>query len=174
MIMMINGWKIRYCGEAVVYQEAVPYWRPFVRQRTRWAMGNLETLFIYFASIMRADTSLFKRLDAIYYLATLNFFNGFVMVAYIIFILNLIGLIHFNLTASIIIAFLATIAFLPPVLTGIWHDSKSIKTTSSKSVEYWVHCFYLLPLFFTVLSNLLTRRDRKWVKTHHVGEESKE
>jgi len=44
--LMINGWKIRYCGEALVYQEAVPYWKPFFRQRIRWAMGNLEP-FLY-------------------------------------------------------------------------------------------------------------------------------
>ena len=59
--MMINGWKIRYCGEAEVYQEAVPNWGAFFRQRTRWAMGNLETLFTYFKAILQADISIFKR-----------------------------------------------------------------------------------------------------------------
>ncbi len=168
--MMINGWKIRYCGEAEVYQEAVPNWGAFFRQRTRWAMGNLETLFTYFKAILQADISIFKRLDALYYLATLNFFNGFIMLAYIVFILNLLGTIHFSLDASIFIVILATISFVPPVIKGVWHDTRSITATCYQSVEYWVHCFYLLPLFFNVTYSLLTRHDRKWVKTHHIGE----
>jgi cellulose synthase/poly-beta-1,6-N-acetylglucosamine synthase-like glycosyltransferase len=68
---MINGWKIRYCGEAVVNQEAVKDWKPFFRQRTRWAMGNMETLFVYFKSIILSDISLLKKIDSIYYLSTI-------------------------------------------------------------------------------------------------------
>ncbi len=167
--LMINGWDIRYCGEAVVYQEAVQHWRPFFRQRTRWAMGNLETLFVYFTRIIRADISLFKKIDALYYLSTL-IFNGFVMVGYIIVILYLLGVIQFAFAAPLIIVSLSTVAFFPSVISGVWHDSKNIRMTFYKTIEYWVHCFYLVPLFFAAIINLLTRNERKWVKTHHIGD----
>lgn len=167
--LMINGWKIRYCSQAVVYQEAVPYWRPFFRQRTRWAMGNLETLFVYLSPIIRSPVTIFKKLDAIYYLSSI-IINGFVMVGYLVFILYLGEIIKFSLTAPLIIVLLSTVAFFPGVISGTWHDSKKITITIYKSLEYWIHCFYLIPLFFVTLFNLFTRRERTWAKTHHVGE----
>jgi len=165
---MINGWKIRYCGDAVVNQEAVKDWRPFFRQRTRWAMGNMETLFVYFKSIILSDISLIKKIDSIYYLSTI-LCNGFVMMGYMVFILYFAN-IQFSLTAPIIIVLLSTLAFFPVVISGVWKDSKNIKTTVVKSIEYWLHCFYIIPLFISTFINLLTRKDSKWDKTYHTGE----
>ena len=166
--LMINGWKIRYCGEAVVNQEAVKDWKPFFRQRTRWAMGNMETLFVYFKSIILSDISLIKKVDSIYYLSTI-LCNGFVMIGYMVFILYF-AKIQFSLTAPITIVLLSTLAFFPVVISGVWKDSKNIKTTIFKSIEYWLHCFYIIPLFVSTFINLLTRKDSKWDKTHHTGE----
>ena len=165
---MIHGWKIRYCGESVVYQEAVKDWKPFFRQRTRWAMGNMETLFVYLKSILQSDISVLKKIDSVYYLSTL-LLNGFVMIGYIIFVLYFVS-IQFSLTAPLLIVFLATVAFFPVVISGVWYDSKSIRITAVRSIEYWLHCFYIIPLFFITFVSLLTRKDIKWEKTHHTGE----
>lgn len=78
--------------------------------------------------------------------------------------------IQFSLTAPITIVLLSTIAFFPVVISGVWKDSKNIKTTVFKSIEYWLHCFYIIPLFVNTFFNLLTRKDSKWDKTHHTGE----
>jgi 1,2-diacylglycerol 3-beta-glucosyltransferase len=166
--LMIHGWKIRYCGESVVYQEAVKDWKPFFRQRTRWAMGNMETLFVYLKSILQSDISVLKKIDSVYYLSTL-LLNGFVMIGYIIFVLYFVS-IQFSLTAPLLIVFLATVAFFPVVISGVWYDSKSIRITAVRSIEYWLHCFYIIPLFFITFVSLLTRKDIKWEKTHHTGE----
>lgn len=165
--LMIHGWKIRYCGESIVYQEAVKDWKPFFRQRTRWAMGNMETLFVYFKSIIQANISLLKKIDSVYYLSTL-LMNGFVMIGYIIFVLYFVS-IQFSLTAPLIIVFLATVAFFPVVISGVWYDSKSVRITALRSIEYWLHCFYIIPLFFITFVSLLTRKDIKWEKTYHAG-----
>jgi cellulose synthase/poly-beta-1,6-N-acetylglucosamine synthase-like glycosyltransferase/CheY-like chemotaxis protein len=169
--LMIHGWKIRYCAESIVYQEAVKDWESFFKQRTRWAMGNMETLFVYFKSIIQSDISLLKKIDSIYYLSTL-LLNGFVMIGYIIFILYFVS-IQFSLTAPLIIVFLATIAFFPVVISGVWYDSKSVRITALRSIEYWLHCFYIIPLSFITFLSLLTRKDIKWEKTHHAGESKK-
>lgn len=50
--ILINGGEIRYCPEVAVYQEAVDNWSDFIRQRVRWAIGNFETLFVYFSRIL--------------------------------------------------------------------------------------------------------------------------
>jgi len=56
------------------------------------------------------------------------------------------------------------------VISGIWYDSKSVRITTVRSIEYWLHCFYIIPLFFITFVSLLTRNDIKWEKTHHTGE----
>ncbi|HEY0196811.1 MAG TPA: hypothetical protein VGC02_04465, partial [Methanobacterium sp.] len=85
-------------------------------------------------------------------------------------ILYLSGITQFSLTAPLIIVLLSTVAFFPIVISGTWHDSRKIATTLIKSLEYWLHCFYLVPLFFAAFVSLLTRSERKWAKTHHLGE----
>jgi 1,2-diacylglycerol 3-beta-glucosyltransferase len=90
------------------------------------------------------------------------------MIGYMVFILYFLK-IQFSLTAPITIVLLSTIAFFPVVISGVWKDSKNIKTTVFKSIEYWLHCFYIIPLFVNTFFNLLTRKDSKWDKTHHTG-----
>lgn len=36
------GWRIRYCNEVAVEQQAVPQWGRLLRQRTRWFQGHLQ------------------------------------------------------------------------------------------------------------------------------------
>lgn len=166
--LMIKGYKIRYCGEAVVYQEAVPYWKPFFRQRVRWATGNLETLFVYLAPIIDAPIPFYKKLDSIQYLFFLLFI-AFVMLGYVVFILNLSMIYVFNMDAPMSIALLSTAAFFPGAFLGVYRDKEGVLKSMIKTIEYWAYCFYLIPLFFAAFLHMVTRKDRKWAKTHHTG-----
>ena len=61
--ILINGEQIRYCGETAVYQEAVTDWSSFFRQRTRCAIGNFETIFIYLPKILKSKLPLTKNME---------------------------------------------------------------------------------------------------------------
>lgn len=167
--LMINGSKIRYCPEAVVYQEAISQWKQFFRQRVRWATGNLETLFVYLNQIINASIPLYRKIDSIMYLFFLLFF-AFVMVGYMIVILYIGSFAQFSLSAPVIIGILSTIAFFPGLLIGIYRDTGKIHVSIYRSVEYWAYCFYLIPLFFAAFINMVTRHERLWAKTYHTGE----
>ncbi|MEW6009689.1 MAG: response regulator [Euryarchaeota archaeon] len=169
--LMIKGYKIRYCGKAHVFQEAVPYWKPFFRQRVRWATGNLETLFIYLAPIIDAKIPLYKKIDSIQYLFFLLFI-AFVMLGYVVAILNLGGVLTFFMEAPVAIGLLSMAAFFPGVILGVYRDNESFLTGLIRAVEYWAYCLYLIPLFFAAFFHMVTRKDRKWAKTHHGGDES--
>lgn len=39
--LIVNGWRLRFCPTAAVWQEAVPGLRRLVRQRSRWLQGHL-------------------------------------------------------------------------------------------------------------------------------------
>ncbi|MBI5460498.1 response regulator [Methanobacterium sp.] len=167
--LILDGHKIRYCPEAVVWQEAVPQWKPFFRQRVRWATGNLETLFVYLAPIIDAKIPLYKKIDSIQYLVFL-LFTVFVMLGYIVAILNLGNIVRFAMEAPVIIGIISTVAFFPGVLLGIRRDKVGILRTLVRAVEYWAYCLYLIPLFFAAFIHMLTRKERRWAKTKHTGE----
>ena len=80
--IMLLGGKIRYCGEAAVYQEAITEWKPFFRQRVRWAIGNFETLFIYMPQILKAKVSIPKKfgiIEHISFYSAIAFFPGIML-----------------------------------------------------------------------------------------------
>jgi len=167
LIMDCN--KIRYCPEAVVWQEAVPEWKAFFRQRVRWATGNLETLFVYLAPLIDAKIPLYKKVDSIQYLVFL-LFTVFVMLGYIVAILNLTYVARFSMEAPVIIGLISTVAFFPGVLLGIRRDKVGVLGSLVRAVEYWAYCLYLIPLFFAAFIHMLTRKERSWAKTKHTGD----
>lgn len=62
------GWRVRYCEEAVVWEESVPTWWGLVRQRTRWSQGALEALGAYLRAILTGQATLFQKLDLVFFL----------------------------------------------------------------------------------------------------------
>jgi 1,2-diacylglycerol 3-beta-glucosyltransferase len=166
--LILKGYKIRFCSETSVWQEAIPEWRRFIRQRIRWATGNLETLFVYLVPLMNAKIPLYQKIDAVQYLFYL-LFNAFVMLGYIVVILNISGLMVFQFNAPVILGIISTFAFFPGVMLGIERDKVGILTTIVKSLEYWVYCLYLLPLFILTFFHMVTRKERRWAKTAHSG-----
>lgn len=168
--LIMNGYKIRYCGEAVVYQEAIPQWSLLFRQRIRWATGNLETLFVYLTKIMNAPIPLYKKINSIEQLFFLLLI-AFVMIGYTVFILQIGNITHFYFGAPVIIGILSTIAFFPSLFVGLYREKALPHIIIIKSLEYWAYCLYLVPLFLTSFAKMVTRKERHWAKTHHSGYE---
>ncbi len=166
--LIMNGYKIRYCGEAVVYQEAVPQWSLFFRQRIRWATGNLETLFVYLTKIMNAPIPLYKKINSIEQLFFLLLI-AFVMIGYAVFILQIGNIAHFYFGAPVVIGILSTIAFFPALFIGLYREKALPHVIIYRSLEYWAYCLYLVPLFLTAFAGMVTRKERHWAKTHHRG-----
>jgi len=170
--LIMNNYKIRYCGEAAVYQEAVPQWDLFFRQRIRWATGNLETLFVYLTKIMNANIPLYKKIDSIEQLFFLLLI-AFVMVGYMAAILQIGNIMQFHFGAPAVIAMLSTVAFFPTLIIGLYREKARPHTIIYRSLEYWAYCLYLVPLFFTAFAKMVSRKDRHWAKTQHRGHENR-
>jgi hypothetical protein len=65
----LRGWQIRYCEEAVVWEEAVPTVRDLVRQRTRWFEGAMQALGEHLPAILFGRLPLQTRVDVLFFLA---------------------------------------------------------------------------------------------------------
>ena len=172
--IILQGGKIRYCGECAVYQEAVTNWRAFFRQRTRWAIGNFETLFVYFPQIIKSDISLLKKFNVIEHISFYSF-NLLIFFGFVITLLNAISWFFFHNTtlirmeAPFIVGILSAIAFFPGLFISLSKDKLGALEFVKDFIKYYIYCFHLIPLFFLTMYTMMTRKERKWAKTVHKG-----
>lgn len=165
---------IRFCPEVAIYQEAVIKWKPFLKQRVRWAMGNFETLFIYGTPIISSKISFTEKIGILTHVSYYAF-NLFIFVGFLIFIINILAWFVWGIPtvirmeAPLIIGITSAIAFLPGIAISLIRDDKKYLTFLKDLVSYWLYCFYLIPLYFMTMYTLITRRERTWTKTEHLG-----
>ncbi|MCL6515922.1 glycosyltransferase [Alicyclobacillus sp.] len=67
--LLLAGYRVAFCPEAELRQEAVTTLGAFIRQRTRWSQGNLQTALRYFRPIRRSRLPWFRKWDALLYLS---------------------------------------------------------------------------------------------------------
>ncbi|WP_081720005.1 glycosyltransferase [Methanobrevibacter arboriphilus] len=173
--LMIDRFAIRYCGEACVYQEAVPNWKQLFRQRTRWAIGNFETLFIYTPKIIKSKIPVFRTFGIIEHVAFYGL-NLFIFFGFIVLGLNIISYFYLNdfiikMNAPLIIGMVSAFGFFPGVIVTLNRDNISIPQIFKGIVGYWIYSFHLIPLFFITCYQMLTRKERTWAKTLHLGKD---
>lgn len=172
--IMLNGGKIRYCGECAVYQEAVTEWKAFFRQRVRWAIGNFETLFVYLPQILGAKISVAKKFNIIEHISFYSF-NLLIFFGFLVTIVNVISWLLFqNVTiirmeAPIVVGILSIISFFPGIMIALQRDKPKLLTFIADIIKYYLYCFHLIPLFFMTMYSMMTRKERKWAKTEHKG-----
>lgn len=172
--IILNGGKIRYCSDTAVYQEAVTSWGAFFRQRIRWAIGNFETLFIYFPQIIRAKIPILFKYNIIEHISFYSF-NLLIFFGFLVTIANAISWFFFGNTtiismeAPFIVGLLSMISFFPGLILALSRDKPGPAEFLKDMVKYYVYCFHLIPLFFMTMLNMLSRKERKWSKTVHKG-----
>ncbi len=66
----IKGWDIRFCPDAIVYEEGIIYLRPLYRQRRRWLEGTIRRYLEYAGDVLFSkDMSLRASLDMTAYIS---------------------------------------------------------------------------------------------------------
>ena len=76
----IKGWDIRFCPDAVVYEEGIIYLRPLYRQRRRWLEGTIRRYLEYAGDVLFSkDMSLRASLDMTAYITQFIMPGWFVM-----------------------------------------------------------------------------------------------
>ncbi len=171
--LLLKKKGIRYCPDAAVYQEAITDWKSLFRQRTRWAMGNFETLFIYFPKILRAPLSTLKKIGMVEHISFYAF-NLFIFTGFIVFIINAIAWFVFHqptvirMEAPLIVGIISAFAFFPPQIISLTRDKTNVLSFLKDLFGYWIYCYHLIPLFFQTMWTMIIRNERSWSKTKHV------
>lgn len=66
----IKGWDVRFCPEAIVYEEGIIYLVPLFRQRRRWLEGSIRRYLEHFGDVLNSkEMSLRASLDMTAYIS---------------------------------------------------------------------------------------------------------
>ena len=168
----IKGWDVRYCPEVIVYEEAIIYFIPLMRQRRRWLEGTIRRYLEYSGQALTSkDISLRARVDMIAYI------SEFIMPLWCImeFLIRGFKVLAKDasphmLYSSIFISCIIGFGFFTAIRYalrrydgyGRWRAFKEAVITSIYLLVIW------FPLvLFIMFKILFMKKDMKWGKTTH-------
>jgi cellulose synthase/poly-beta-1,6-N-acetylglucosamine synthase-like glycosyltransferase len=146
-----QGYKIGWCSDTTVYDEKVPWWSDFFKQRARWLRGHFQVAFTY-------SRFFFKRVLDFHYLIAPIAVLGYY------FTLGLWLMFFFQLPI--------TTTFLPPYIWlapwVIWNLGIAIRIYKARGAK----ALLLFPLLFFYLYHWIAifpymLKVKTWPKTPH-------
>ena len=168
----IKGWDVRFCLDAVVYEEAIIYVMPLFRQRRRWLEGTIRRYLEYSgAALTSKDMSLRASVDMMAYI------SEFIMPVWCVMEFVIRGfkilakdapthMLYSSIFISCIIGFgfftIARYALRRYDNYSRWQAFKEAVVTSIYLLILW------FPLeLFICFKILFLKKDMKWGKTAH-------
>ena len=168
----LNNWAIRYCPEIEVLEEAITEFKPFFRQRRRWAEGGIKRYLDYFIPLMTSNIPLAKKVDVIV------FFLTFIIPIWFLIDLGFIiknfitdGVFRPSLFAIIMIALLGVIIL--NVSIGLYKAGvKNIFSLMLRTLRNTIYILHWIPVFiYTSFVIMVSFKAPDWRKTEHHGED---
>ena len=170
----IKGWDVRYCLDAVVYEEGVMYLVPLFRQRRRWLEGTIRRYLEYFfQAVFSKKMSLKAKLDMTVYI------SQFIMPLWFLFeliircfkVLTHKGVVvHNELMSSVIISFAVAFGFFFAIRYSLrrydFMKRKEAFIQASYTALYMLIIWFPMVLFICG-KILFCKKDMKWGKTTH-------
>jgi len=172
---LITGKLVRYCPEAMVWQEGITQMKPLLRQRMRWAEGMLKCLFDYlFPLIFAKGITVMQKFDSIMGVARIT-------IPMVIWI----GYLHLFLTYAFSYSFhsslpqpvvdsLAWLFFIVTSAGLLKYVAKANLFTLIRVPIYWAYNFCWVIAVPVGFMNAIKHYDCiEWDKTDHRGEAEK-
>lgn len=168
----IKGWDVRFCPDAIVYEEGIIYLWPLFRQRRRWLEGTIRRYLEYSGAAIRSkDMSLRARLDMMAYI------SEFIMPLWLVMEILIRGFkvlakdapTH-TLYSSIIIGCAIGIAFFLAARYALRrYDFMPRLDAAFEAVETSIYLLIIwFPLvLFICFKILFMKKDMNWGKTAH-------
>lgn len=168
----IKGWDVRFCKDAIVYEEGIMYLWPLYRQRRRWLEGTIRRYLEYAGDILTSkDMPLRVSLDLIAYI------SEFIMPAWLImeFLIRVFKVLAKDasphmLYSSVIISCVIGIGFFVAARYSLRrYDNLSRLDAFNQAFETSI---YLLIIWFPLVlfigfKILFMKKDMNWGKTAH-------
>lgn len=168
----IRGWDIRYCMDAVVYEEGITYLWPLFRQRRRWLEGTIRRYLEYSgAALTSKKMSLRAKLDMTAYISQFIMPLWFLMELTIrIFKVFAKDASPHMLFSSIIIGIVIGAGFFTAARYSLRrYDFMPRLDATFEALETSIYLFIIwFPLVFYIgFKILFMKKDMNWGKTAH-------
>ncbi len=167
----LAGWEIRYCEEAVVWEEAVPRLRDLLRQRIRWFEGAIRCLGDHLPAILFGRLPIFKRLDLIFLLTGSLLVTLGLLTSYLYALINTVGVLVVYLHISPRVMTWAWAAITFSVFVGVIVEKRArpaqVCLVLARSIGFSVHRLLVVPLAIHRYVRSAITGEMSWEKTVH-------
>ncbi len=167
----LAGWDIRYCDEAVVWEEAVPRPADLLRQRSRWFEGAIRCLGDYLPAMLFSRLPPFRRLDMLIFLSGGLLITLGLLTSYMYALINLAGadvlVVQLPRRIAAWASGLLTAALLLGVLAEVRGRVGEVGLILVRSGVFSLHQLIVVPLaIHRYIRSAITGRTT-WEKTAH-------
>ena len=172
----IKGWDIRFCPDAVVYEEGIIYLFPLFRQRRRWLEGTIRRYLEYFGEAIRSKKmSLRARLDMTVYITQFIMPLWFMMeVAFRVIKMFADKVdpysLHNVLWSSLIVSSVVGLGFFMIIRYSLRrYDAVPRLSAIKQAFETTIYFFIIwFPMVIFICGKILfCKKDMNWGKTAH-------
>ena len=172
----IKGWDVRFCPEALVYEEGIVYIKPLFRQRRRWLEGTIRRYLEYFGDAMKSKKmSLRARLDMAIYITQFIMPLWFMMEVFFRIVKLLTDKIdpyslHNVLWSSLIVSSVVGLGFIFAIRYSLRRYDYITRMSALKqafeTTVYFLIIWFPMELFICG-KILFCKKDLNWGKTAH-------
>ncbi len=168
----IKGWDVRFCGDAVVYEEGVIYLIPLFRQRRRWLEGSIRRYLEYFCDAFSSKKiSLRAQLDMFAFILQFIMPLWFLLEVVIRTVKYVMDKITPNeFLSSIIIAIVMAAGFFMAIRYSLRrYDNVPRLRAIKEACETTVYMLIIwFPMVLFIIGKIVfLKKDMKWGKTAH-------
>ena len=168
----IKGWDVRFCYDAIVYEEGIMYLIPLYRQRRRWLEGTIRRYLEYFGDILTSKKmSLRVRLDMIAYISEFIMPAWFIIeIAILLMKIIIKDAPAYILFSSIIMGCIIGLGFMLACRYSLRKYDKMSRVEAL--IQSVLTSVYLLVIWFPLVlfigtKILFMKKDMNWGKTAH-------
>lgn len=184
--ILLKEWKIAYLEHAIMYQQGLISIKRFIRQRSRWVQGNLQSI-IRFKEIINSKIEKLAKVDLIYFLFQpwINLLNGIIFFTTILIDINIIIKYHimfnnFSYRDIILLIICILILFGNGLVWGVFHILNYKKNGEKLSIIKTMIGGIIFPIYNVIsLASVFMAYKRQifknegWIKTERVEEQNK-
>jgi cellulose synthase/poly-beta-1,6-N-acetylglucosamine synthase-like glycosyltransferase len=175
-LIALEGYKIRYAGEAECYEEAVASWKTYWHQRQRWAKGHMQVCIKYAFKVVKSKHLTFKqKIDGLLllnvYFMPLITMCSLLVGAYLVISGSIVATALWLVVPVSFYCFVGNYAPFFEVGIGAYLDErKEIQWLAPLLIfSFFFNMLICVKAFAGIILDKILGKTSTWAKTEHVG-----
>ena len=166
-----RGWKIDFAPEAISWEEEPETFQTWLRQRTRWVLGNFYVLRKFFFSAWKFENK-FVVLQILYFMVLYYLFLISILLSHVMFLSYVAGFMRVLIPGPYTTVWAcAVILFIGELyLVASYEDEHRVSTLGLAALMYVTYCqAWLIVVFRALWHEHVLQEGTRWDKTVRFG-----